>query len=113
MFAALADPTRRAILARLADGDHTVGELTARVRRTDGEGQPADLLGHTDEVLSASQRILVHCHAGRSRSVVIVATGDQAALTALGKFKADNLPIATLARNVAAAQMLLDRVGYR
>ena len=29
VFAALADPTRRAILARLADGDRTVGELTA------------------------------------------------------------------------------------
>ena len=26
-FAALADPTRRAILARLASGEHTVGEL--------------------------------------------------------------------------------------
>ena len=26
-FAALADPTRRAILARLADGEHTVNEL--------------------------------------------------------------------------------------
>ena len=26
-FAALADPTRRAILARLAEGDATVGEL--------------------------------------------------------------------------------------
>ena len=29
VFGALADPTRRAILARLADGDATVGELTA------------------------------------------------------------------------------------
>ncbi|OGO52292.1 MAG: transcriptional regulator [Chloroflexi bacterium RBG_16_70_13] len=29
VFGALADPTRRAILARLADGDRTVGELTA------------------------------------------------------------------------------------
>lgn len=29
VFAALADPTRRAILARLADGDATVTELTA------------------------------------------------------------------------------------
>ena len=29
VFGALADPTRRAILARLADGDWTVGELTA------------------------------------------------------------------------------------
>jgi len=28
VFGALADPTRRAILARLADGDRTVGELT-------------------------------------------------------------------------------------
>lgn len=28
-FAALADPTRRAILARLADGEHTVTELAA------------------------------------------------------------------------------------
>jgi DNA-binding transcriptional ArsR family regulator len=27
VFSALADPTRRAIIARLADGDHTVGEL--------------------------------------------------------------------------------------
>jgi DNA-binding transcriptional ArsR family regulator len=29
VFAALADPTRRAILARLTDGDLTVGELAA------------------------------------------------------------------------------------
>jgi len=29
VFGALADPTRRAILARLAEGDWTVGELTA------------------------------------------------------------------------------------
>ena len=29
IFAALADPTRRAILARLADGEATVGELAA------------------------------------------------------------------------------------
>jgi DNA-binding transcriptional ArsR family regulator len=29
IFAALADPTRRAILARLADGQATVGELAA------------------------------------------------------------------------------------
>ena len=29
MFGALADPTRRAILARLADGDASVGQLAA------------------------------------------------------------------------------------
>jgi DNA-binding transcriptional ArsR family regulator len=37
IFGALADPTRRAILARLAEGDLTVGELTAPF----GVSQPA------------------------------------------------------------------------
>jgi DNA-binding transcriptional ArsR family regulator len=37
VFGALADPTRRAILARLIDGDLTVGELTAPF----GVSQPA------------------------------------------------------------------------
>ena len=37
VFGALADPTRRAILARLAEGDRTVGELTAPF----GVSQPA------------------------------------------------------------------------
>jgi len=32
VFGALADPTRRAILARLADGDATVGEIAAPFR---------------------------------------------------------------------------------
>ena len=35
------------------------------------------------------------------------------ALTALGKFKADALPIGQLAKNIVAAQMVLDRAGYR
>ncbi|MBP5997949.1 MAG: Fe(3+) ABC transporter substrate-binding protein [Azonexus sp.] len=35
------------------------------------------------------------------------------ALTALGKFKADTLPIGQLAKNMVAAQMVLDRAGYR
>lgn len=35
------------------------------------------------------------------------------ALDALGSFKADKLSIATIARNVVAAQKLLDRAGYR
>ena len=35
------------------------------------------------------------------------------ALTALGTFKADTLPIAMLAKNMVAAQMVLDRAGYR
>jgi len=35
------------------------------------------------------------------------------ALEAMGKFKADPLPIASLAKNIVAAQKLLDRAGYR
>jgi iron(III) transport system substrate-binding protein len=35
------------------------------------------------------------------------------ALDAMGKFKADALPIGNIAKNVAAAQKLLDRAGYR
>jgi iron(III) transport system substrate-binding protein len=35
------------------------------------------------------------------------------ALEAMGKFKADTLPIGSLAKNVVAAQKLLDRAGYR
>ena len=33
-FAALADPTRRAILARLADGEATVGQIAAPINLT-------------------------------------------------------------------------------
>jgi iron(III) transport system substrate-binding protein len=35
------------------------------------------------------------------------------ALDALGKFKADELPVATLAKNTAAAQRLYDRAGWK
>ena len=35
------------------------------------------------------------------------------ALEAMGKFKADTLPISALAKNIVAAQRLLDRAGYR
>ena len=38
---------------------------------------------------------------------------DNPGFSALGKFKADALPVAALAKNVAAAQRLLDRAGYR
>lgn len=41
-----------------------------------------------------------------------VLTGNPA-LEAMGKFKADPLPIGALAKNVVAAQKLLDRAGYR
>lgn len=35
------------------------------------------------------------------------------ALEAMGKFKADNLPVATLAKNAAAAQRVYDRAGWK
>ena len=35
------------------------------------------------------------------------------ALDAMGKFKADNLPVATLAKNAAAAQRIYDRAGWK
>ena len=35
------------------------------------------------------------------------------ALEALGKFKADNLPVATLAKNAVAAQRIYDRAGWK
>jgi iron(III) transport system substrate-binding protein len=35
------------------------------------------------------------------------------ALEAMGTFKADPLPIATLGRNTAAAQKIADRAGWR
>ncbi len=36
-----------------------------------------------------------------------------AALESLGKFKADTLPVATLAANIAAAQRIYDRAGWK
>jgi iron(III) transport system substrate-binding protein len=36
-----------------------------------------------------------------------------AALESLGKFKADTLPVATLAKNAAAAQKIYDRAGWK
>jgi iron(III) transport system substrate-binding protein len=40
-------------------------------------------------------------------------TVKNSALDALGKFKSDELPVATLAKNTAAAQRLYDRVGWK
>ncbi|QKV56400.1 MAG: Fe(3+) ABC transporter substrate-binding protein [Dechloromonas sp.] len=45
--------------------------------------------------------------------VVAGVAANNPALTALGTFKADQLPIGQLAKNMVAAQMLLDRAGYR
>jgi len=45
--------------------------------------------------------------------VVASAAARNPALEAMGKFKADNLPVATLAKNGATAQKVYDRAGWR
>ena len=45
--------------------------------------------------------------------VVASVVTNNPALEAMGKFKADTLPISALSKNVSAAQKLLDRAGYR
>jgi iron(III) transport system substrate-binding protein len=44
---------------------------------------------------------------------VASANAKNPALEAMGKFKADNLPVATLAKNAATAQKIYDRAGWR
>lgn len=44
---------------------------------------------------------------------VAAVTVKNSALDAMGKFKADELSIVTLAKNAAAAQRIYDRVGWK
>lgn len=45
--------------------------------------------------------------------VVATAVAKNPTLDAMGKFKAENVPIATIGKNQIAAQRILDRVGYK
>lgn len=45
--------------------------------------------------------------------VVATAVAKNPTLEAMGKFKAENVPIATIGKNQIAAQRILDRVGYK
>lgn len=45
--------------------------------------------------------------------VVATALAKNPTLEAMGKFKAENVPIATIGKNQIAAQRILDRVGYK
>lgn len=45
--------------------------------------------------------------------VVASAVAKNPTLESLGKFKAENIPIATIGKNQIAAQRILDRVGYK
>jgi DNA-binding transcriptional ArsR family regulator len=71
-FAALADPTRRAILARLADGEATVGELAAPINLT-----PPTVSKHL-RVLERAALIEVHKDAQRRRCRLVRTHLDEA-----------------------------------
>jgi iron(III) transport system substrate-binding protein len=45
--------------------------------------------------------------------VVSTAVVKNSALDALGKFKMENVPVAAMGKNQAAAQKILDRAGYK
>ncbi len=62
----------------------------------------------------ASDQAQVYFADGNNESPVVpgVKTSNEA-LAALGKYKADTLPIGTLAKNAALAQKIYDRVGWR
>jgi iron(III) transport system substrate-binding protein len=45
--------------------------------------------------------------------VVASATAKNPTLDAMGKFKEENIPVATIGKNQIAAQRILDRVGYK
>lgn len=77
-FAALADPTRRAILARLAQGEATAGELQRPFRIS----QPA--MSHHLKVLEAA-RLIERRRAGTSRPCRLAPGG----LAPLDAFLAD------------------------
>ena len=75
VFAALADPTRRAILARLKGGPVTVGDVEARVALLEGQGL---LLGDGDRLLTTEGAVRLErayfagVEAGQGRSAPIV-----------------------------------------
>jgi iron(III) transport system substrate-binding protein len=62
----------------------------------------------------ASDEAQIYFADGNNESPVVptVKTNNEA-LNALGKYKADTLPIGTLAKNAALAQKIYDRVGWR
>lgn len=79
-FAALADPTRRAILARLAEGDATVGELAEPFRIT---------LPAISKHLSVLERagLVVKSRDGQRRNCRITAAPLQNASSYLGEYR--------------------------
>jgi iron(III) transport system substrate-binding protein len=65
------------------------------------------------EYLSSDEAQRYFADGNNEWPVVAGVVTNNPALTALGKFKADALPIGQLAKNIVAAQMVLDRAGYR
>ncbi|QDX80481.1 Fe(3+) ABC transporter substrate-binding protein [Denitratisoma sp. DHT3] len=62
----------------------------------------------------ASDQAQIHFADGNNEWPVVPGVkADNPALSAMGKFKADLLPVSTLAKNAAEAQRIFDRVGWR
>ena len=62
----------------------------------------------------ASDQAQIYFADGNNEWPVVATVGvSNPALAAMGKFKADPLPISTLAKNVTEAQKIFDRVGWR
>ena len=65
------------------------------------------------EYLASDQAQRYFADGNNEWPVVVGIKIDNPALEALGKFKADQLPVASLAMYRAKAQIIFDRVGYR
>ncbi|WP_412479415.1 Fe(3+) ABC transporter substrate-binding protein [Azonexus sp. IMCC34839] len=65
------------------------------------------------EYLSSDEAQRYFADGNNEWPVVSGVTANNPALEAMGKFKADNLPLGSIAKNVAVAQKVLDRAGYR
>jgi len=65
------------------------------------------------EYLASDEAQIYFADGNNESPVVPTVKTNNAALAALGKFKADPLPIGTLAKNATLAQKIYDRVGWR
>lgn len=65
------------------------------------------------EYLASDQAQIYLADGNNEYPVVSTAKIDNPALTSLGKFKAENMPISAIGKNQVPAQKILDRVGYK
>jgi iron(III) transport system substrate-binding protein len=65
------------------------------------------------EYLASDEAQVYFADGNNEWPIVTSVTVRNPALDALGSFKADSLPIATLGRNTAEAQRIVDRAGWK